>query len=614
MIERVEIQNWKAFDERQVNFTPGLNLLLGRNATGKTTILDAIALALAGETSEASGFKFLIRDRRSPSLVKLILTARGRRISIMRSFSSERVGGAWLSENGTERKVTWDEATSYLEKALGAHRGFFKRIAYISEGATFRYLQDLPASALTRQIESLFGIDLLQKYMSDMRSFASSVRTERSEIEQVWTDIELPSDVSARLEAVSNNLAKLDLDMRDARSELQAKTRQMADLQRRKEIQTRVDALLRYLTSALKHDELDDALPVSELGTRVVKMRHGTTAQVARDLDDAKKRQNVADARLTYLDDLENVAFESRKALATHPTGQKCPVCKRPLEESHVKSILVEIKQEREKLKADRARFTATISTLQGKLEQLDQTRIEAERVSSELQTYARQLKVSSLGEMMGAFQGLDKRMSEVRNQLANLEERNEASNKTLKRLTEEKTKLDTTKQKAEQSTAARTRIVQLTASDFVSEIIVNSISEAVREQQKTNVSVIQDTLSRLWGRFKGTQETVEFLPDGEMFIARDGSRLAFQQLSGGEKTALLVLSHAIAARALSNLDFLVIDEPLEHLDIENRRSLLNFLVQSVSRRFVLQMIVSTFEESLTRKYLQESSVHAIYL
>jgi DNA repair exonuclease SbcCD ATPase subunit len=614
MIERLEIQNWKAFEERQFNFAPGLNLLLGRNASGKTTILDAIALALAGEAPEAPEFKFLVRDRRSPSLVKLMLNARGRRVSVKRSFSSDRVGAAWLSENGTEQRLTWDEATSRLEEALGAHRGFFRRIAYISEGATFRYLQDLPSSALTRQIESLFGIDLLQQYVGDLRQFGSNARTEGTEIEQAWTVVKLPSDASARLDVVSNELANLDLEMRNARSELQAKTRQLADMQRRKEIQARVEGILKYLTSAFKQSELEDTLPLSELANRVVKMRLGEIARVTHDLDDAKAQQNVANVRLAYLDDLENVALESRKALETRPTGQKCPVCKRPLEESHVKSILADIKDERAKLKTEHGRSSATISTLQRNLAQFERTRSEAERFSSELQAYARQLKVASLGEMTSAFRGLDKKISEMQHQLAELEERNEASGKRLKTLTEEKTILETTKQRAEQMTAARTKIVQLTASDLVSEILGNSISEAVHEQQKTNVSVIQSALSALWGRFKGSKETVEFLPNGEMFLVRNGTRLAFQQLSGGEKTALLVLSHAIAARALSNLDFLLVDEPLEHLDTENRRSLLNFLVQSVSRKFVSQMIVSTFEESLTRKYLQEPSVHAIYL
>lgn len=617
MIERIEIQNWKAFDEKEVNFTSGLNLLLGRNASGKTTILDAIALALSGEDREAATFKFLIRDKSSPSVVRLVLNVRGRKASIKRSFSADRVGGAWFSENGTEKKVTWDEATSRLEEVLGAHREFFRRIAYISEGATFRYLGDPPSSALTRQIESLFGIDVLQQYLSDLRKFRSEIRTEGSGIEQAWTEIELPGDLSTRLKAVTDELAKLDRDTRDALTGLQAMTRQLADLERTKEIQKRATGLLDYAISTLKSEHRDSprqSVLIEDLANQLVQIYLSAIGQITHDLDDAKKQANTESARLAYLDDLEKVALESRKALMTRPTGQKCPVCKRPLDESHVTTILAEIKEERTKLKASYAKSTETISALQKKLNEHEKRRSEAESARSELQAYARQLKVSTLGEIKDALEGLDQRLSEVRNKLAELEKRNEALGKRSRALSEQKAKLEAIKRQSEQMAAARARLVQVRASEFVSEILTNTISDAVDEQQKTNVSVIQDTLSRLWGKFKGSQERVEFLPDGEMFLLRNEHRLSFHQLSGGEKTALLVLSHAIAARALSNLDFLLVDEPLEHLDLENRRSLLNFLVQSVSRKFVPQMIVSTFEESLTRKYLEEPLVHAVYL
>ena len=615
MIEHIEIRNLRAFEEKEVNFTPGLNLLLGRNASGKTTILDAIALALAGEEAfEASAFKFLVRDRGSPSMVRLLLNARGRRVSIRRGFSAERVGGAWLSEDGIEKKVTWNEATSLLEELLEAHRGFFTRIAYISEGATFRYLQDPPSSALTKQIDRLFGIDVLQQYMTDLRHFRSHIRTEVSRIEEVWTDVELPIDIPPRMKSISDELTKLDRDVRDVRNEFQATTTHLTSVQRTKEIQKRAEELLDYFIGTLKPRPLELSLPLGELEARLVETSSSEIVHVTHDLDDAKKQVNIANARLTYLDDLERIALESQKALETHRTGQKCPVCKRPLDESHVKTILTEIKEERAKLKATHARSTGIISVLQRKLDELQKKRSEAERASGELQAYARQLKVNTLGEIKDAFQGLDKRLSELGNNLTELEKQNEALSKKARTLSEEKAKLESAKKQAEQTAAARAKLVQLRASEFISEILASAISEAVDEQQKTNISAIQSALSRLWGKFKRSQESVEFLPDGEMFILRNGNRLSFQQLSGGEKTALLVMSHAIAAKTLSNLDFLLVDEPLEHLDLENRRSLVNFFVQSVSRKFVPQMIVSTFEESLTRKHLEEPFVHATYL
>jgi DNA repair exonuclease SbcCD ATPase subunit len=63
-----------------------------------------------------------------------------------------------------------------------------------------------------------------------------------------------------------------------------------------------------------------------------------------------------------------------------------------------------------------------------------------------------------------------------------------------------------------------------------------------------------------------------------------------------------------------SNVDFLTIDEPLEHLDTRNRRSIINFLVASSTNGLISQTIVTTFEESLVRKYLDYKGTKTVYL
>lgn len=47
-IETVSIKNFKAIDELKIDFRPGVNLLIGDNGVGKTSILEAITVALGG--------------------------------------------------------------------------------------------------------------------------------------------------------------------------------------------------------------------------------------------------------------------------------------------------------------------------------------------------------------------------------------------------------------------------------------------------------------------------------------------------------------------------------------------------------------------------------------
>lgn len=47
-IEKIRIQNFKAIDNIEIDFRPGVNLLIGDNGVGKTSVLEAITVALGG--------------------------------------------------------------------------------------------------------------------------------------------------------------------------------------------------------------------------------------------------------------------------------------------------------------------------------------------------------------------------------------------------------------------------------------------------------------------------------------------------------------------------------------------------------------------------------------
>ena len=44
--KRTEIQNFKSIEKMSLNFSSGVNLLIGDNGVGKTTVLEALALSV----------------------------------------------------------------------------------------------------------------------------------------------------------------------------------------------------------------------------------------------------------------------------------------------------------------------------------------------------------------------------------------------------------------------------------------------------------------------------------------------------------------------------------------------------------------------------------------
>lgn len=60
-IKTVKLQNFHGFKEKQISFSKGFTVLIGDNATGKTAILDGLAVALGGFLSGFDGVKTSIR-------------------------------------------------------------------------------------------------------------------------------------------------------------------------------------------------------------------------------------------------------------------------------------------------------------------------------------------------------------------------------------------------------------------------------------------------------------------------------------------------------------------------------------------------------------------------
>ncbi len=132
--------------------------------------------------------------------------------------------------------------------------------------------------------------------------------------------------------------------------------------------------------------------------------------------------------------------------------------------------------------------------------------------------------------------------------------------------------------------------------------------------QRNSDMQSIYVQIGRLWGAFTG-EEDWQIALDGKglpTLVNEIGHKFDMHQLSGGEKTALLIMLHTIIAHNFSQSDFIMVDEPLEHLDPVNRRSLIRFLVQSYRRGMFKQAIVATFEESLIRKYLSEDGIKIV--
>lgn len=141
--KEIKIQNYKAIKDMQLKLSPGVNLLIGDNGVGKTSVLDAIAVALGGflsgvsgvavsgiqqqdiriETTRIGGASTAI-EYMTPTVIECSLDIGGKTFSWARTRESES------SEIRT--KITDREITKFAAKLTNSPTSTLPLISYMS--------------------------------------------------------------------------------------------------------------------------------------------------------------------------------------------------------------------------------------------------------------------------------------------------------------------------------------------------------------------------------------------------------------------------------------------------------------------------------------------------
>ena len=98
-LERVNLKNYKAIEELEIDLKPGVNLLIGDNGAGKTSVLEGVAAALSGLFVNVPGVstKNIVKDD-----VRMLVTPKGDSSKTLTYFEPVSVGCSLKSCDGNE--------------------------------------------------------------------------------------------------------------------------------------------------------------------------------------------------------------------------------------------------------------------------------------------------------------------------------------------------------------------------------------------------------------------------------------------------------------------------------------------------------------------------------
>ena len=616
MIRSVEMINWRAYDHKIVDFDTGITFLMGANGIGKTSILEAIAYGLTGEPSTVSHRGKLLRDPESPATVRLMFEVDDESYLVERSQSSARAENASLTQLGVRKPLATShkKVTEHIEYLMGVSADFLQRIVYMSEGDVFRFLDQPPGKALDMQIRQVLGLTQLDQFAQAVKSAEKEIK-EKLKTAQLFMgrldalEVRTDEDLEHRLSDTGGSRESLLADLRASQDKI---ARYRAD----HEGLNHLAPLVRQALPILRQDpdtwSLAQQEPVNSLHTTLEERLGQTVSRIgdlqvtlARSEGEQATQQRALDILLPYADSDETLP---------------CPVCRKPMTRQERESVIQDMRNDMHRLDETREN---TQQQLKGVRREADRLRKEFGAISElrnalahgRLQSVDPQATITNLNTLIEdqqtAFQeqmtGLETQAKELEREVAQLEMRR--SGFLALRREMESLGYDSIAKARQALVGLETRSLSLRA-------VNNAAQETLTEQRNTSIVAIYEQIAQIWQVFMGRGNwRIQLDAAGMPIIENDqGRQLDLRQFSGGEKTALLVMLHTIIARHFASSDFILIDEPLEHLDAINRRSLVRFLIGAYRKDCFKQAIIATFEESLIRKYMSDEGVHVLHL
>lgn len=187
-IRRIRLQDYRRYRDAEVELPDGVTAILGRNGSGKSSLLEAVSFALFGPGALRTDKHLLRREGAAPAdpvRVELDLELGGQAVRVVRELrgrtlapsASLEVDGIVLVAPGAGSS---EAATAEVERRLGMERDAFHTTVMAQQGELSRLSDARPADR-KRLLLRMLGIDRVEAAVEEARSRrgATSLALER---------------------------------------------------------------------------------------------------------------------------------------------------------------------------------------------------------------------------------------------------------------------------------------------------------------------------------------------------------------------------------------------------------------------------------------------------
>ncbi|MDA8143894.1 MAG: AAA family ATPase, partial [Thermoplasmatales archaeon] len=228
MIRNLELHNFLSHENSVVSFDQGVNIIVGQNGAGKSSIIDAIKFALFGDKRGDSIADLIKRGKDSMS-VSLEFSTGGDDYRITRILTMGkndiRNRDASLLKNGTEIARTVKEVNSAIEDTLGINKELFRNSVFVEQGEIATLVSEEKAKR-EETFGRILGLNLLSQYADDLGKLSRETEMQAGKFAGVSDDMDRLNAELSRLtkerSEIESKVSTLDRQRNDLESDLNA--------------------------------------------------------------------------------------------------------------------------------------------------------------------------------------------------------------------------------------------------------------------------------------------------------------------------------------------------------------------------------------------------------
>ena len=586
MIRRLQLRNWRAYENLDLELGPGATFVVAANGIGKTSLIMGAGWGLFGEASRVNAVEQIRGESDEATVGVDLRLPSGADIAITRSITPK--GRVTLEAKLDDRTISsQDELDALLKDEFGADSRVLAQLTLMIHGGALETSQG--EFDLQEHLAGVFGVTPLfdaarraketaDRATSALRKLKTTQRSDRREREDVVAELQSVIDqLTATNEARDAGVTAMN-DAEEMVRIAEEWSRFRASVAERLE---RLDSIAERASSLLARPVTADSL--IDILTETQRDLEGSVSAAEGEAASARGKSELIKAALS---DLQGA-------------GAVCPTCLRPLSEheagraegAHTRDLqeldaVIAGAEERATVKRS---ALEEVRSLQGEISALPMPLEPAgEAPEPDLDTASAELE-----RRRDEVQALNKR-------LAVLATTGESLQSALTDLDEDEA------QARELEILYREEGISLAAHEAF-ESTGNAITKKYIEPLAAEVEI-------RWKRIFGVGG-LNLSPEGHITRQVGTRTLEFGSMSGGEKVWALLLTRLLIAGASTEAPYVWLDEPLEHLDPRLRKVVAGTLAKASSGAGLRQVVVTTFESGLARQLMEDvPSASLIYV